>query len=362
MTVETEAETLSLAEARALAAAVLERHQTAPANAAAVADALVLAEADGLSSHGLSRLAAYADQASAGKVDGFARPVVSRPRPAALTVDALTGFAFPALEAGLPALADAARDTGVAVLAVANSHHFGVAGHPVERLARAGLVGIAFGNSPAAIAPWGGARPVFGTNPIAFACPRAGGADPLVIDLSLSKVARGKVMVAAQRGEPIPEGWALDAHGDPTTDPKAALAGSMVPMGDAKGAALVLMVEILATCFTGANFGFEASSFFDAEGPAPRVGQLFLAIDPAAFGPAGPEAAGIEAPAPVTGHGPGDASGFLARVETLLAAMTAEDGVRLPGARRFAARRRAEAGGIAVQAGLLTTLRERVRA
>ncbi|NBB84262.1 MAG: Ldh family oxidoreductase [Alphaproteobacteria bacterium] len=332
--------TLTLAEAEALATAVLTAHATAPDNAAAVARALVAAEADGLASHGLSRLAAYADQAASGKVDGRVRPVAVRPRPAAVAVDAATGFAFPALEVGLPALAEAARETGVAGLAIANSHHFGVAGHPVETLARAGLVGIGFGNSPAAIAPWGGAERLFGTNPIAFACPRKGDADPIVVDLSLSKVARGKVMVAAQRGAPIPEGWALDPDGAPTTDAKAALAGSMVPMGDAKGAALVLMVEILATCFTGAHFGFEASSFFDAEGPAPRVGQLFLAIDPAGFG----------------------YDAFTARVETLLGAMLAQDGVRLPGTRRFDLRRRAAAEGIAVPAGLLDDLRRRAGA
>src|SRR5690606_19350669 len=115
----------------------------------------------------------------------------------------------------------------------------------VERLAERGLAGFAFGNSPAAIAPWGGKTGVFGTNPIAFAAPRKDG-PPLVVDLSLSRVARGKIMVASQTGEPIPEGWALDADGRPTTDPKAALAGTMVPIGEAKGAALALVVEILA--------------------------------------------------------------------------------------------------------------------
>src|SRR5690606_21339602 len=176
-----------------------------------------------------------------------------------------------------------------------------------------GLVALAFGSSPAASAPWGGRKALFGTNPIAFACPRRGAdgapGDALVIDFSLSKVARGKIMVASQRGEAIPEGWAIDAEGRATTDPKAALGGAMLPMGDAKGAALALVVEILATCFTGANFGFEASSFFSADGPPPRVGQLFLVIAPDAFG----------------------ASGFVERVEALCAAITAQPGARLPG-------------------------------
>ncbi|MEE8270939.1 MAG: Ldh family oxidoreductase [Alphaproteobacteria bacterium] len=316
---------LDLGAARDLAAAALTACDTSAANAEVVADALVLAEADRLSSHGLARLPAYADQAKSGKVDGRVEPALRQTASAALLVDAGTGFAFPAINQGLAALSALARDTGIAGLAVANSHHFGVAGHPVEALARGGLIALGFGNSPAAIAPWGGRTPLFGTNPIAFACPRDGH-DPIVVDLSLSKVARGKVMVAAQRGEPIPEGWAFDPDGRPTTDAGAALAGSMAPLGDAKGAALALMVEILATCLTGANFGYEASSFFEPEGPPPRVGQAFLAIAPGAMG-----------------H-----DGFARRVETLVAAILDQPGTRLPGARRFALRAAAERDGITV--------------
>ena len=172
-----------------------------------------------------------------------------------------------------------APESGIAMAALYHSHHFGQAGYHVERLAQQGLVALVLGNSPKAIAPWGGRDGVFGTNPIAFAAPRQN-AEPLLIDLSLSKVARGKVMVAAKNGTAIPEGWALDKDGQPTTDAKAALEGTMIPLGDAKGAALVLMVEILAAAVTGANFGFEASSFFTADGPAPGVGQTLIAIDP----------------------------------------------------------------------------------
>ncbi|WP_277985020.1 Ldh family oxidoreductase [Salinicola tamaricis] len=166
-------------------------------------------------------------------------------------------------------------------MAIGRSHHFGVAGEPVERLARAGLVAMAFSNAPSAMAPWGGKRPLYGTNPIAFATPRRD-AEPLVIDLSLSKVARGKVMLAKKAGETIPEGWALDIEGRPTTDPEAAIAGSMVPAGDAKGASLALMVELLTAGLTGSHFGFQASSFFEPEGEAPSVGHL-MAFDPARF-------------------------------------------------------------------------------
>jgi len=142
-------------------------------------------------------------------------------------------------------LSKAARVGGTAAAAITRSHHCGVVGHPVERLASEGLLALMFANTPGAIAPWGGAKAVFGTNPIAFACPLPG-KPPIVVDLSLSKVARGNVLAAKQKGETIPEGWALDAAGKPTIDAAAALAGTMLPLGDAKGTALALMVELLA--------------------------------------------------------------------------------------------------------------------
>jgi (2R)-3-sulfolactate dehydrogenase (NADP+) len=316
---------LSLDAAHALSLGVLTQAGVLPGNAEAVAKALVAAEADGLASHGLSRLPAYADQVRAGKVDGRAAPRLRKTASAAIMVDACDGFAFPAIAAGLGEAAALVKSSGVVAVGITNSHHSGVAGYHVEALAQRGLVALALSNSPAGIAPWGGSRALFGTNPIAFACPRAEG-PPLVIDLSLSKVARGKIMVAAQRGTPIEEGWALDAEGRPTTDAKAALAGTMLPMGDAKGAALVLMVELLAAALTGAQFGYEASSFFDAKGPPPRVGQFFIVIDPGAF--AGP--------------------GFVARVEVLAKAILAQNGTRLPGERRFKLRFKARTEGVTI--------------
>ena len=316
---------LSLDAAHALALGALTRAGVTPPNAAFVAKALVAAEADGLASHGLSRVPAYADQSMAGKVDGQAVPEVRKTASGAVMVDARDGFAFPAIAAGLARAEALVKAAGVVAVGVTNSHHSGVVGYHIEPLAQRGLVALALGNSPAGIAPWGGSKALFGTNPIAFAAPRESGA-PLVIDLSLSKVARGKIMVAAQRGEAIPEGWALDADGKPTTDAKAALAGTMVPMGEAKGAALVLMVELLAAALTGAQFGYEASSFFDAKGPPPRVGQFFLLIDPTAF----------------------SGKGFVARVEVLLAAILAQPGTRLPGDRRHKLRFKARTQGITI--------------
>jgi len=274
------------------------------------AQALVQAEREGLPSHGLSRLPFYLDQMATGKVDATAVPDVQVDG-ALVRVDARHGLAFAAIDAGLGPAMSTARRLGIAALAIGRSHHFGVAGQPVERAAREGLLALALSNAPAAMAPWGGHRPLFGTNPIAFASPRLN-ADPVIIDLSLSKVARGRVMLAKQSATSIPAGWAIDRAGNDTTDPAAALAGSMVPMGDAKGAALALMVELLTAGLTGSHFGFQASSFFDAQGDAPGVAHLLLLIDPQCF-----------------------ATGYLARVEALFAAMLEQPGVRLPGQRRI---------------------------
>ena len=259
---------LTLVDAQDLVVRTLTRCRTSDENARSVARALVAAEADGLKGHGLSRLPSYAAQAKVGKVDGFARPQLEQRRPAILAIDAANGFAYPALESAVTALPEAARATGVASAAIRRSHHCGAAGHPVERLAELGFVALLFANTPAAIAPWGGSKGLFGTNPIAFACPRPDG-PPIVVDLSLSKVARGNILALKQRGERVPEGWALDPEGRPTTDPDAALRGTMLPLGDAKGTALALMVELLAAGLTGANFAAEASSFLDAKGPPP---------------------------------------------------------------------------------------------
>jgi (2R)-3-sulfolactate dehydrogenase (NADP+) len=320
--------TLTLVHAEKFVARALVRCRTGEANAAIVARALVAAEADGLKGHGLSRVPSYAAQAKAGKVDGFATPAVERPRPGAAVVDAANGFAFPALDAAVALLPEMTRAAGVACAAIRRSHHCGAAGHPVERLAAQGLVAMMFANTPAAIAPSGGSRAVFGTNPIAFACPLPG-RPPVVVDLALSKVARGNILTAKQKRERIPEGWALDAAGKPTTDPDAALGGTMLPLGDAKGTPLVLMVELLAAGLTGANFAADASSFLDDKGPPPGTGQLIIAFDPAAFGGSGEHFA------------------------TLAASIEAQPGARLPGSRRLAARRKAESEGLVLSDALL---------
>ncbi|SNT73520.1 Ldh family oxidoreductase [Paracoccus seriniphilus] len=326
---------ISLTQAHDLAVAALMRCNTSQPNAEAVARALIAAEAVGQAGHGLRRMPSYAAQSQSGKVDGHAVPTQTVGRPGVLRVDAQNGFAYPAMDLAVDWLTANAPKQGIAVAGITHSHHCGVAGVTVERLADAGLVAMMFANAPAAMAPWGGRRALFGTDPIAFAAPRADGQPAIVVDVSLSKVARGKIMAADQRGDDIPEGWALDGEGRATTDPKAALAGTMIPMGDAKGTALALMVELLAAGLVGANFGHEASSFFTGEGPAPGVGQLLLAIDPRAF------AFGDE-PAPA-----------LSRFEDLAGAVETQPGARLPGARRVWLRKQAMQDGIEVEDSLL---------
>lgn len=324
---------LTLAAAEALAAAALQRCGTRAANAVCVARALVAAEADGLKGHGLSRVPSYAAQAKAGKVDGLARPVIEHVTPALVRIDAAFGFAYPALEMAVDALLQATPMMGIAAAAIRRSHHCGVAGHHVEQLAEKGLVGLLFANTPAAMAPWGGTTGVFGTNPIAFACPLPD-EPPIVVDLSLSKVARGNILAAKQKGQAIPEGWALDRDGKPTTDADAALSGTMVPLGDAKGTALALMVELLAAGLTGAKYAADATSFLDDKGGPPATGQLLIALDPQLMG--------------------GEAT--IAHFGRLADHIRAQDGARLPGARRIALRQKARETGLIVATRLVSEI------
>src|SRR5262245_60499321 len=335
MTGETSSETLSTGDLEALMVRALVASRTAPQNARSVACALAQAEIDGQKGHGLRRVPSYAAQANAGKVDGFATPSASQPRPGTLMLDVKHGFVYPAVDLAVEVLPELARHVGLAAAGFVRSHHFGVVGRHVERLAEAGLIALAFANTPKAIAPWGGRRALFGTSPVAFAAPQRA-APALVVDMALSQVARGKILTAAQRGEPVPADWAVDADGRPTTDAQAALKGALQPIGGPKGAALALMVEMLAVSLTGAQFGFEASSFFDAEGPAPGVGQLMLVADPDAF-------VGREA--------------FLDRTASLTRMIEADAGARLPGTRRLALRAKARREGVVVDAKLVAEAR-----
>ena len=284
---------------------------------------LLQAEAQGLPTHGLSRVPFYCAMLQNGRADGAATPILRAERAAACLIDNRDALPYEACAWAIDEVVARARRNGIGFAGITNTGHVGVLGIHLLPVGQAGMVGFAFTNSPAAIPAWGGRKALFGTDPVAAIFPRAS-ADPLVIDLALTTVIRGKIMLAAQRGERIPEGWALDRDGKPTTDPKEAIEhGSMFPIGGVKGAMLALMFELICTALTGAAIGPEADSFFAEQGNRPRVGQAFLAIDPGALA--------------------GQAR-YFERVEAVVAAMLADAEVRLPGARRFAAAQRAAEG------------------
>ncbi len=306
-----------------LACSALEHAGAHAGMAQAAARHLVRAEAQGLPTHGMSRVPFYCAMLRNGRADGAARPAMLVDRAAACLIDNRDGLPYESVEWAVQEVIQRARRNGIAYAGIRNSGHVGVLGIHLLPLADAGLVGLAFTNSPAAIPAWGGSKALFGTNPVAGVFPRRD-EDPLVIDLALTTVVRGRIMMAMRKGERIPEGWALDRHGKPTTDPKEAIEhGSLFPIGGAKGAMLAMMFELLCTSLTGAAIGPEADSFFAEDGNRPRIGQSFIAIDPA--GVAGRDTYG-------------------ARVEALVGAMQADPEVRLPGARRFAAEKSAAAG------------------
>ena len=300
------------------------------ASAAAVAASLVAAQRDGKTAHGLGRLPAVLRSVRSGTVVRDARPVLSSVAPAIVRVDAQRGLVQPALALGLPALARAARDQGVACLSVVDCR--GIVGslwYPLERLCEEhGLAALAFCNSPAFVAQAGGSKRVFGTNPVGFGWPRSG-SPPLVLDFACSTIARGEMQQLARRGEPLPAGCALDEHGRPTTDAAAGLRGTQLAFGGHKGSALALMVELLSAALLGTELAVQGGAADEAGGM--RRGLLIVAFDP------------------TRQHG--DA---LQTAEALFEACAAERGARLPSAARHAARAEAAArGGVLVDAALL---------
>ena len=318
-----------------LAVKALERAGANPRMAELTARHLVAAEEQGLPTHGMSRVPFYCGMLRRGRADGAAQPVMVTERAAVCLLDNRDGLPYVTAHWAVEDVIQRARRNGIAFCGITNSAHVGVLGIHLQAVGEAGLVGFAFTNSPAAIPPWGGKKPLFGTNPVAAVFPRAS-EKPLVIDLALTTVVRGRIMMAMRKGERIPEGWALDRNGRPTTDPKEAIEhGSLFPIGGAKGAMLALMFELICAALTGAAIGSEADSFFSEEGNRPRIGQAFIAIDPGAL-------AGRER--------------YLERVETVVRTMLSDAEVRLPGARRSAAEKTARAQGIDIPEELLAQI------
>jgi len=326
-----ETKNLTLQEIEEMALRALVAAGTSPENAKPLAVATAATEADGVSSHGMAYIPIYCEHVQCGKVDGMAKPVLAHPKPAVITVDAATGFAHAAIDLGFESLIPLAREQGVAVLAINNSYNCGVLGYHTYRLAQAGLLGIGFTNAPASIAPSGGSKPVVGTNPFSVAAPSPDGAPSVLIDQSASTIAKSEVMKHAREGRPIPVGWALDAEGNPTTDPAVGLKGSMAPSGGYKGVGVALLVEMMAAAMTGATLGINASPFSGTAGGPPKTGQFFIAIDPDAT----------------------SGGAFTARMGDLVTAIHAQDGAHLPGDGRGAKRIAAAQNGVEVNVATL---------
>lgn len=316
---------LSNAELNELATRALKRAGASKTMAEATAQALVAAEAEGLSGHGLSRVALYAQHLREGRADCKAKPKVIRKNGATCLIDAGGGLAFPAAALAVNEAIKRAKKYGVAFVGVTNSHHFGAAAYHLAAIAEAGMTGIALTNSPAAINAWGGSKAFFGTNPVAAIFPRRN-AQPIVVDLSLTEVTRGKIMLYAKENKPIPLGWAVDRDGQPTTSAQAALTGSLTAIGGVKGTALALMVEALCVALTGAALSFENDSYFEP-GNKPRIGHALIVINPAAL-------AGADM--------------YYSRIEDMVGQMLTDAAVRLPGARRHQAVAKAQSEGISI--------------
>lgn len=314
-----------------LARRALEGVGTSPKAAASLARAVGAAEMDGIRSHGLVYVPIYCEHVQCGKVIGDAVPKVERPATTAIVVDAGSGFAHPAIDAGFETLIPSAREHGCAGMSVRNSYNCGVLGYHVECLANAGLVGLGFTNAPASIAPVGGKKPVVGTNPYALCVPDGQGGAAFILDQSASVVARSEINMHARAGKSIPEGWAFDADGNPTTDPKAALKGSMAPSGGYKGFGNGLMTEVFAAAVAGATLGKDASPFAGTAGGPPRTGQFFFAIAADLFSD------GV----------------FGQRMTDLTDAIDGQAGARLPGAHRLERRRKNEGSGVEVEKALI---------
>ena len=303
--------TISVERLVEITARALKRAGASKAMAQSTAQALVAAEAEGLGGHGLSRVALYCQHLKEGRANGKAKAKIIKRKGATALIDAGGGLAFLACALAVKEAITRAKKSGVSFVGVTNSHHMGALAYHLAPIAQAGMVGLAFTNSPSAINAWGGKRAFYGTNPVAAIFPR-NNAEPIVVDLSLTEVTRGKIMVYAKEGKPIPPGWAVDKDGNSTTDAKVALTGSLNAIGGVKGAALALMVEVLCVGLTGAAFSFENDSYFEP-GNKPRIGHAILTIDPGAL-------AGSDA--------------YFSRLEVMINAMLRDEGVRLPGVRR----------------------------
>lgn len=327
---------LSLTEVHDIATQCLVANGCDTKNAEAVAGTVTDAERDLCHSHGLFRIPGYCKSLKSGKVNGKAEPRMEALAPGVLRVDANGGFAPLAINESRPRLIELAREQGIAATPIVNMFHFAALWPETERLADEGLVAIACCVSNSSVAPAGGTKRLFGTNPLSFAWPRKS-APPLVFDQASAAMARGEIQIAARDGHSVPEGTGIDAAGNPTTNPAEILEGAQLAYGGYKGAAIALMVECLAGGLIGDYFSFEATENDNKDGGPTRHGELIIAMDPARFG---------------------DPAGFLDHGEKLFARILEQEGTRLSSDRRYASRHKTPSEGTTIPRSLYDTLME----
>ncbi|MDW5375773.1 Ldh family oxidoreductase [Halomonas sp. HP20-15] len=328
--------TLSLTDAEALSRQVLLNNGFNPAHAAAITRSVVAAQRDECHSHGLYRLIGCAQTAQYRGIDPHAEPAVIDQAPSVVRVDANRGSSLLAFERGLPLLVEKAQRNGIAVLGINNSFHFSALWQEVEALSDQGLAGIAMTPSHAYVAPAGGKSPLFGTNPFAFSWPRPG-KTPYTFDFATSVVARGEIELHKRAGESLPEGWAIDREGNPTSDPQAALDGALLPFGGYKGSALSSMIELLAGPLIGDLLGHETQPATPDGQGKPFHGELIIAFSLETF--------------------LGDDKERQQRHAEALFDAIVDQGARLPSQRRFAARERSRAAGVTIPWALYDELK-----
>lgn len=302
--------TVTLDEIEALSVGALVRHGAAEWVAREVARSVRRAEETGNVICGLYYLESYCVQLTSGRVQGRVEPEITRPRPGSVKADAKFGFAQAAFTRALPEAVAAAKANGTASLAVAHSHTCTSLGFFTEQIAAQGLVAIGFTNASPVVAPPGGNKAVIGTNPIAMTVPGPD-APAMHFDFSTSAVALGKITMAKAAGERIPLGWAVDADGESTTDPTAALGGALVSAGGYKGWGFGLMGEVMAAAMTGSVNSLDVGGLKLADGPPHGLGQFYMLMDPGVYTDA-----------------------FDARVVRVADAVAQQPGARIPGASR----------------------------
>ncbi|KAK3259620.1 hypothetical protein CYMTET_31390 [Cymbomonas tetramitiformis] len=334
---------MTISEVHALCMRGLIAHKLNFESAHALANVITAAERDGCRSHGLFRLPHYIDSLRYGLVDPETCPKLLPSAGSAVRVDAQKSFGALAWQLGLPQLVSKARQNGIAAYAVYNVFHYSALWHEMEDLAKEGLVGMAFLNSKSFVAHHGGSSKIYGTNPMAFGFPRGPDQPPVVFDQASAVMARGDIMMKEQQGDSIPPGCALDAAGNPTTDPAAALEGAQLTFGGAKGSNIALMVELMAAGLTGMPWSYEArQECVDQNSSVPtRNGEFVIAINPEMFG--------------------GTSEDTTKRLEELFEHILADPGTRLPSQRRYSSRQISETEGIDVDSKIHQAIMDRIQ-